>query len=315
MCSRSLKYKDVTRLDLKRDANRFVLRVSGDGKEFQCFIKLKEQDEIFYDFVQKRVEKKGGVVISKVDKDHVSKATSNQKSRSQPSKRMSSILFHNTRAPQTINLQKKLKRITPEKKVRTRLRINDDDDERSYFSTASKKVTPDRPEAEGSGFDALYGYSTKRIKPSISSSTTTISEEKKNKDVPRMINDRVMQQTKDLSEFFAKSNTTSPTVSIPISKSNTNSETLASESPLKTIEEKTVKDEQNYDLKGFSNLGNTCYINSTLQCLFSLKSFFPSLSGNSAISSKLNNVFDSRNVRNFIPLGYNVREQVSTYPA
>eukprot|EP00814_Leptocylindrus_danicus_P001135 CAMPEP_0116037750 /NCGR_PEP_ID=MMETSP0321-20121206/22267_1 /TAXON_ID=163516 /ORGANISM="Leptocylindrus danicus var. danicus, Strain B650" /LENGTH=526 /DNA_ID=CAMNT_0003516069 /DNA_START=8 /DNA_END=1588 /DNA_ORIENTATION=+ len=60
------------------------------------------------------------------------------------------------------------------------------------------------------------------------------------------------------------------------------------ESPKINVEPLTV-----WEPSGLANLGNTCYLNSALQCLFNLKSFMTNLSARSSLAECLRDVYES----------------------
>ena len=298
---------------------KVLLKVSGDDKEFMCIIESKMLDERFHDYVQSQVQRRSGKNILSsqlLKKSAPQKARTSQvmKRNVAKHKNYDTRLTFTSTSPMNVkkNLRKNLKRITPDKSEKSHVLFNSyADDDQSIFSASSKKITPEKSGVEASGFDELYDSSNKRIKPSENTHASPKLVEKEN--LSRVVNNQILHTTKSLTKFFAKpsSQTTSIEIRNTVPSTLKAPKTNASESFLKAIQEKKISLGNHNGPQGLANLGNTCYINSTLQCLFTLKSFLPSLTSNSEIASKIHRVFDTRNVQNFIPIGYNVREQVS----
>ena len=187
------------------------------------------------------------------------------------------------------------------------------------LNSSTKKVSPDREELNV-GLESLYAKSKQdSLVDEVYAKPSTDEVAR------RTVEQRILQNEKKLSRFFAPkspgdklSSSKSLKISNKSSISNnkvTFEEAKESKSPPKTdlsslVGKRTARPSRTRDAPhGLMNLGNTCYINSSLQCLFSVPSFMSALS-DSVLSQKLQNVFESGNIRNFIPSGYNVREQV-----
>lgn len=69
------------------------------------------------------------------------------------------------------------------------------------------------------------------------------------------------------------------------------------EPPKMSIEQLTA-----WEPSGLANLGNTCYLNSALQCLFNLKGFMRNLSARSSMAKCLRDVYESNKIKDFFQM-------------
>jgi len=186
---------------------------------------------------------------------------------------------------------------------------------------STKKVSPDREELNV-GLESLYAKSKQE-----SLVDELYAKPSTDEVVRRTVEQRILLNEKKLSRFFAPKSPgdklSSSNGSKMSNKSSTSNNTIITFEQAKEsnslskndlsslVGKRTARPSRTRDAPhGLINLGNTCYINSSLQCLFSVPSFMSALS-DSVLSQKLQNVFESGKIRNFIPSGYNVREQVS----
>ena len=287
-----------------------MLLIEGEGKQFECY--YSKCSEVFICFLEKYFKKTmsndGTPKLIQKRKEESRGNFISKKKRKRSTLPISPVLSKSS-------LQISLKRITPEK-MKYNDPYNNEETSLSQLSTSSRKVTPEKlkidsfSEKTKSPFDQLY--------EDKKSTSIGKCEEKKQARIPTkdtlnesardiIVKRRITAESNSLNAFFAKS--------IPNNSDKTTSVLGQTKQKINKVDRKVATRSSTsldkfHGLKGFSNLGNTCYINSILQCLFNLKTFMSSLSVNSDVGKRFKDVMSSRNVQNFVPEGYNVKEQV-----